>query len=154
MVSVQSVLRQVPDPRGKQGLKHLLHALPGLMLLSMLSGRKGMMAAGQQGRGLTARQLRRLGFRPGHASPCHATLTETLRVPPTAMAQAFGQLTAETGAQADTDNNHLSLDGKTLCGRKDADGKAEHVLSAFCVALDQSVGPVSSRGKGREIAAH
>ena len=115
MVSVQSVLRQVPDPRGKQGLKHPLHALPGLMLLSMLSGRKGMMAAGQQGRGLTARQLRRLGFRPGLASPCPATLTETLRVlEPTAMAQAFGPLTAETGAQVDTDINHLSLDGKTL----------------------------------------
>ena len=147
MVSVQSVWRQVPDPRGKQGLEHPLHALPGLMLLSMLSGRKGMMAAGQQGRGLTARQLRRPGFRPGLASPCHATLTETLRVlDPTAMAQAFGQLTAETGAQADTDTNHLSLDGKTLRG-----GKAEHVLSAFCVALDQSVGPVSSRGKGMEI---
>ena len=66
------------------------------------------------------------------------------------MAQAFGQLTAETGAQADTDINHLSLNGKTLRGSKDADGKAEHVLSVFCVALDQSVGHVSSRGKGME----
>ncbi len=117
------------------------------MLLAMLSGRKGMMAAGQQSRGLTARQLRRPGFRPGLASPCHATLTETLRVlDPMAMARAFGQLTAETGARADTDTNHLSLDGKTPRG-----GKAEHVLSAFCVAPDQSVGPVSSRGKGMEI---
>ena len=152
MVSVQSVLRQVPDPRGKQGLKHPLHALPGLMLLAMPSGRKGMMAMFRLGRGLTARQLRRPGFRPGHASPCHATLTETLRVlEPTAMAQAFDQLAAETGAQADTDINHLSLDGKTLRGSKGADGKAEHVLSAFCVALDQSVGHVSSRGKGMEI---
>ena len=44
MVSVQSVLRQVPDPRGKQGLKHPLHALLGLMLLSMLSGRKGRLS--------------------------------------------------------------------------------------------------------------
>ena len=67
------------------------------------------------------------------------------------MAQAFGPLTAKTGAPADTDINHLSLDGKTLRGSKDADGKAEHVLSAFCVALDQSVGHVSSRGKGMEI---
>ena len=49
------------------------------------------------------------------------------------MAQVPGQLTAETGAQADTDINHLSLDGKTLRGSKDADGKAEHVVSAFCV---------------------
>ena len=30
------------------------------------------------------------------------------------MAQVPGQLTAETGARADTDTNHLSLDGKTL----------------------------------------
>ena len=126
MVSVQSVLRQVPDPRGKRGLKHPLHALLGLMLLSMLNGCKGMMAAGQQGRGLTARQLRRLGFCPGLTSPCPAILTETLRVlGPTAMAQAFGQLTAETGAQADTDTNHLSLDGKTLQGDDAHSGRCE-----------------------------
>ena len=48
MVSVQSVLRQVPDPGGsKVSNIRSTHAL--LMLLAMLSGRKGMMAAGQQG---------------------------------------------------------------------------------------------------------
>ncbi len=40
--------------------------------------------------------------------------------------------------------------GKTLRGGKDADGRVEHVLSAFCVALEQSAGHVSSRGKGLE----
>ena len=44
MISVQSVLRQVPDPREKQGLKHPLHALLGLMLLSMLSDHKGRLS--------------------------------------------------------------------------------------------------------------
>ena len=43
---------------------------------------------------------------------------------------------------------HLSIDGKTLCGSKDADGKAEHVLSAFSAVLGQSVGHCLSRGKG------
>ncbi len=33
------------------------------------------------------------------------------------MAQSLGQLTAETGAQVDTDTNHLSLDGKTPRGK-------------------------------------
>ena len=66
------------------------------------------------------------------------------------MAHAFGQLIAKDGDETNAASAPLSLDGKTLCA-KDADGKAEHVLSAFCVALDQSVGPVSSRGKGREI---
>ena len=33
MLSIKSVLRQVEDPRGKQGLQHPLAALLGLMLL-------------------------------------------------------------------------------------------------------------------------
>lgn len=45
MISIGSVLRQVQDPRGKQGLQHPLEALLGLILLSMLSSGKGMRAA-------------------------------------------------------------------------------------------------------------
>ena len=55
MISVKSVLRQVPDPRGKQGLQHPLEALLGLILLSMLSGRKGMRTAFRLGRTLSRR---------------------------------------------------------------------------------------------------
>ena len=131
MVSVRSVLRQIPDPRGKKGRQHPLEALIGLMLLSMLSGRKGMMAAFRLGRTLTPRQLTRLGFRRGRASPCHATLTMR--------------------AQGDEQLHQIAIDGKTLRGSKDAEGKAEHVLSGFCLALEQSVGHTSSRGKGMEI---
>ena len=118
MVSVQSVLRQVPDPRGKQDLKHPLHALPGLMLLSMHSGRKGMMA----------------------------------------MAQAFGPLTAETGAQADTDTNHLSLDGKTLRGSKDCRRQGRTCTLGLLRRLGPECGPciVARQGDGdpRCLAAH
>ncbi|WP_419737770.1 ISAs1 family transposase [Ruegeria sp.] len=150
MVSVRSVLRQIPDPRGKKGRQHPLEALVGLMLLSMLSGRKGMMAAFRLGRTLTPRQLMRLGFRRGRASPCHATLTETLRIlDPATLAQAFGRLTAP--AQDDEAHHQIAIDGKTLRGSKDAAGKAEHVLSGFCATLEQSVGHTSSRGKGMEI---
>jgi len=154
MVSVRSVLGQVPDPRGKQGRQHSLEALLGLVLLSMLSGRKGMQAAFRLGRQLSRKQLTRLGFRRDRSSPCHATLTETLRIlDPDAMGQVFAQFTTN---QQDCEANEmtrrqLSIDGKTLRGSKDADGNAEHVLSAFCAALGQSVGHSSSRGKGREI---
>jgi hypothetical protein len=154
MISVKSVLHQVPDPRGKQGLQHPLEALLGLILLSMLSGRKGMRAAFRLGRTLSRRQLNMLGFRRYLASPCHATFTELLRVlDPDALAKAFSQFTTE---QQDCEGDEailrqLSIDGKTLRGSKDADGKAEHVLSAFSAALGQSVGHSSSRGKGFEI---
>jgi len=154
MVSVRVVLRQVPDPRGKQGRQHPLDALLGLILLSMLSGRKGMQAAFRLGRRLSRKELTRLGFRRDRSSPCHATFTETLRIlDPDALAEAFSQFTAD---REDYDGNEairrqLSIDGKTLRGSKDADGAAEHVLSAFCAALGQSVGHSSSRGKGMEI---
>lgn len=154
MASVRSVLRQLPDPRGKKGRQHPLEAILGLILLSMLSGRRGMAAAHRLGRSLTRRQLTRLGFRSHREAPCHATLTETLRVlDPDAMAQMFSQFTVPpSDAEEDaTCLRQIAIDGKTLRGSKDADGKAEHVLSAFCVALEQSVGHVSSRGKGLEI---
>lgn len=154
MVSVRSVLRQIPDPRGRKGRLHRLEAIVGLMLLSMLSGRRGMLAAHRLGRGLPRRELNRLGFRRDRASPCHATLTETLRIlDPDAMERAFSHIAiAKSDDQGDVVSpRQIAIDGKTLRGSKDADGRAEHVLSAFCSALEQSVGHVSSRGKGMEI---
>jgi len=134
MVSVRTLLRKVPDPRGRKGRQHPLEALLGLILLSMLSGRQGMAAAFRLGRSLTRRQLARLGFRPERRSPCHATLTETLRMlDPDAMAALFSTVIAPPtgGSGADTDPHQVAIDGKTLRGSKDAEGRAEHVLSAF-----------------------
>lgn len=154
MISVRSILREIPDSRGKKGRQHSLEAILGLVLLSMLMGRTGMMAAFRLGRSLSRAQLNRLGFRRDRQSPCHATLTETLRgIDPDAMAGVFGRLTAEgqmEGAEVET-LGHIAIDGKTLRGSKDGEARAEHVLSAFCAALEQSVGHTSSRGKGREI---
>ena len=45
MATIGKILRQIPDPRGKQRRLHPLHALLGLIILSLLSGRKGMKAA-------------------------------------------------------------------------------------------------------------
>lgn len=154
MVSVRSVLREVPDSRGKKGRLHRLEAILGLILLSMLTGRKGMMAAFRLGRSLSRTQLNRLGFRRDRQSPCHATLTETLRgIDPDAMARAFSRLTAEEQVEGVETKvpRQIAIDGKTLRGSKDGEARAEHVLSAFCAALEQSVGHASSRGKGREI---
>ncbi len=154
MISVRSVLREVPDPRGKKGRQHRLEAILGLILLSMLSGRKGMKAAFHLGWSLSRRQLNRLGVRRDLQSPCHATLTEMLRaLDADAMARAFSRfaIDAPGDEMGEADPSHLAIDGKTLRASKDAEGKAEHVLSAFCAALEQSVGHTSSRGKGREI---
>jgi len=146
MVSILSVLREIPDPRGRQGLLHPLHALLALMLLSMLRGRRGMKAAFDLGRSLTPRQLRRLGFRPGLASPCHATLTETLRIlDPDAMERVFARLAVDAAGDA----RHIAIDDR---GGGDAEGRAEHVLSAFRVAVERVAGHESSREREMKLS--
>lgn len=94
MVSIRSVLRKTPDPRGKKGRLHRLEAIVGLKLLSMLNWRKGMFAAHRLGRSLPRRELNHLGFRRDRASACDATVTATLRIPDTdTMESAFSQIT-------------------------------------------------------------
>ena len=110
MVSIRSVLRTIPDPQGKKGRLHRLDAILSLILLSMLSDRKGMKAAFHPGRGLSRKHLDRLGFRRDRKSPCHATLTETLiealRVlDPDVMATVFAQVTVDPSRDAATDTD-------------------------------------------------
>ena len=72
---------------------------------------------------------------------------------PDAMAALFGTVIVPRadGSGADTNPHQVAIDGKTSRGSKDAEGRAERVLSAFCGLPEQSVGHVSSRGKGLEI---
>ena len=95
-----------------------------------------MKAAFLLGRSLSRRQKAELGFIRG-TTPCHATLTETLRViDAQALADVLGALCLEEGGNA----RHISIDGKTMRASKDSEGKAEHVLSAFCGGLQTVLG--------------
>ncbi len=138
MKSLKFLLKGVPDPHGKQGLQHPLEALLELMLLSLLSGHRCMLAAFHLGHNLSRSQPTPPGFRRHLKSPCHATLTELLGIPdPDAMAQALGNLTSAPGTRSDHELSpgHLSMDGKTLRSSKYSEGKSEHVLSTFRAAL-------------------
>ena len=75
-------------------------------------------------------------------------LTETLRViDAQALADVLGALFLEEGGNA----RHIAIDGKTMRASKDSEGKAEHVLSAFCSSLQTVLGHEASRSKGLEI---
>ena len=146
-MNLKTVLRAVPDPRGMQGRDYRLWSILGLIVVSMLCGRRGLRAAFFLGRGLNTRQRRSLGFSDGK-TPCHATLTETLRViDASALADIFGAACPVE----DGDARHVRTDGKTMRATKDGDGNATHVLSAFCAGLQSVLGHEASRGKGMEI---
>ncbi len=146
-MELKKVLEQIPDPRGRQGRDYRLWSILGLILVSMLCGRRGMKAAFHLGRSLTREQKRQLGFMRGH-TPCHATLTETLRV---LDARAVADILGAVVMADHGDDRHIAIDGKTLRASKDADGRAEHVLSAFCGGLQTILSHEASRGKGLEI---
>ena len=105
-MQLKTILRQVPDPRGKQGQDYMLWSILSLIVVSLLCGRRGMKAAFLLGRSLSRRQKAELGFIRG-TTPCHATLTETLRViDAQALADVLGALFLEEGG------NHLTGGGK------------------------------------------
>ena len=146
-MKLRTVLQNVPDPRGKQGQDYFLWSILGLIVVSLLCGRRGMLAAFHLGRCLNKRQRVALGFTKG-VTPCHATLTETLRaIDGRALAQALGAACCAEGE----DQRHIAIDGKTMRASKDGDGHATHVLSAFCAGLQSILGNEASRGKGMEI---
>ena len=146
-MKLREVLHQVPDPRGKQGQDYALWSILSLAIVGLLCGRQGLKAAFLLGRGLSKRQRHALGFLNG-TTPCHATLTETIRViDARALAGILGGLCLNAG----TEGRHVAIDGKTMRASKDGDGKAMHVLSAFCGGLQRLLGLEASRGKGMEI---
>src|SRR4029077_14839906 len=146
-MQLKAILQRVPDPRGKQGQDYKLWSILGLIILSLLCGRRGMKAAFVLGRSLSRRQKAALGFVRG-TSPCHATLTETMRV---IDAQVLADVLGSLFLEKDDSARHIAIDGKTMRASKDREGKAEHVLSAFCCDLETIVGHEASRGKGLEI---
>ena len=145
-MQLKTILRQVPDPRGKQGQDYMLWSILSLIVVSLLCGRRGMKAAFLLGRSLSRRQKAELGFIRG-TTPCHATLTETLRV---IDAQALADV-LEPCFSRKAETRVTSPSTARRCKSKDSEGKAEHVLSAFCSSLQTVLGHEASRSKGLEI---
>jgi hypothetical protein len=99
-MQLKTILRPIPDPRGKQGQDDRLGAIPSLIVVSLLGGRRGMKAAFLLGRSPGRRQKAELGF-IRKTMPCHATPTETLRViDAQALADVLGAPCLEDGLTA------------------------------------------------------
>ncbi|MFV0386629.1 transposase family protein, partial [Paracoccus sp. (in: a-proteobacteria)] len=107
-MNLRLILERVPDPRGRQGRDYPLWSILALIVVSLVSGRKGMKAAFEPGRSLDSRQRAAPGFTA--TTPCHATLTQTLRmIDPQALAGVLGSLVLDEGREG----RHIAIDGKS-----------------------------------------
>lgn len=144
---MKELLKQVPDPRGRCGRDYELWSILSLILVGFLCGYRGLLSVYHMGLRLTKEQQRQLGFR--RRMPCHATLTETMRViDADALATILGQAVF---VEDNGRNRQIAMDGKTMRGSKDERGRATHGVSAFCHDLQQVISHTASGGKGMEI---
>ena len=152
--SLAAFLAQVPDTRQRQGRRHPLAAVLGLILSGLLAGRDQAAAIAEWGREYPPEVMHQLGFRRGK-TPAPSTLhlilkgldwpalEEQLR----AWAEAVLVVLDLTGAVV------LAADGKTLRGSLKQGSEVSHLLSVVVHGIGITLSHEAVSRKTNEITA-
>jgi predicted transposase YbfD/YdcC len=132
-------LAQVPDPRSRPGRRFALPTLVMLGLIAVLGGARSFAAIAQHCAQLPDQVLQAAGVRRRrgrHRLPVASTLQRVFyRVDADHLDTALGRWIATLARDpADQDprarRRAIAVDGKTIRGAKDADGRQTHLLAA------------------------
>lgn len=130
--SLPALLASIPDPRGRQGLRHPLAATLAAVVCGLLTGARGCQAIAQWVRNQEVKICHALGFR--RQPPCANTYRHLLaRILPESL-EAILQAWIAPLIPAPGPNDPpqpVALDGKTLCGTLDKHQRSIHLLSLF-----------------------
>jgi hypothetical protein len=133
VLSLADVLADLPDPRGRHGVRHPLEAVLGLVVLGLLMGRRSLAAIARLGRNYGPSLAHALGFRRGK-TPAKSTLSEILRaMDAPAVEDALARWIAARLPERVT---QLSLDGKTLKGSREGELPGQHLLAAYAPEVE------------------
>ena len=139
--SLLAYVSQVPDPRGRQGLRHPLSAMLASVVCAVLCGSRSYQAIVQWLHLQPVSTWHRLGFT---RTPPKSTCFETLmgRLPADLLEEALrGWIHEGLQLSVDDELRAVSLDGKSLRGTLGPHERAVHLLSA----LDHKPGLVLSQ---------
>ena len=150
-------LAKVADHRKPKGIRHNLAAILVVIVVARLSGANSVYAAAQFAASMPQEALRRCGIRCNkrlgrYLPPSHKTIKRTIRAVDAAAADA--QMCAWLRAEAAAGRlnwRHIAVDGKTVRGARDGDGKAPHLLAAYDVNAGAVLGQDSVGAKTNEI---
>ena len=132
------MLASIPDPRGRQGLRHPSAAMLAATICGILTGARGCEAIAQWVRNQQPKVWHLLGFRrkPPCAN-CYRTLLA--RLPAEQLEEVIAQwMTTLVSDPADGQLRGVAIDGKTLCNTLQAHGQSIHLLAL----LDHQTGGV------------
>jgi hypothetical protein len=127
--SLMELLEGLHDPRCAKGKRHPLPALLALAIVAMLAGMTSYEAIVDYGRERGFGFLQLLGF-TRRRGLCKATYSRVFRrIDVAAFEAAVSRwIVARLSPQ---DAHHLAIDGKTLCGSRDGQIPAVHLLCAY-----------------------
>ena len=137
-----SILAAIPDPRGRQGLRHPLAAMLAATVCGILTGARGCTAIAQWVRNQEPAVWHLLGFRrKPPTTNCYRDLL--LEIPAEVLENAIRSWAGDLLAAPSGELQGLALDGKTLCGTLQPHGQSIHLLAV----LDHATGGVLAQLK-------
>jgi predicted transposase YbfD/YdcC len=143
------ILREVPDPRKRRGVRHKIQSLLAMTICAVLAGARSFIAMEEWAAEQSRETLQRLGSKRGKA-PSERTYR-----------RLFGSIDVEdldrrTGSwiaeqQRLEAGSGLAMDGKTVRGSGDGEKPALHLLSAIMHGSSAVVAQVAVESKTNEI---
>lgn len=151
------VLKEVPDPRKRRGIRHGQRSVLAVAICALLSGARSFAAMGEWAARCSQSMLKRLGCRRDPRSnrvvpPSEPTLRRLLQA---IDAEAVDRVVNEWLRQraGGGEEEAIAIDGKTLRGSKGREGGAVHLLSAFLAQQKVVVAQQEVGEKSNEIPA-
>jgi predicted transposase YbfD/YdcC len=145
------LLAQVPDPRKRRGRRHPLAGLLAVGIAAVIAGSRSFAAIGQWAADASPDILAMLGAVRGAAEESTFRRAFAL-VSPDVLDRVLGAWLWTRAVQAGG-RLVIAVDGKTVRGAKDKDGKAPHLVAALVHGIGAVLGQVAVDAKSNEIPA-
>src|SRR5712664_3314567 len=145
------LLAQVPDPRKRRGRRHPLAGLLAVGIAAVIAGSRSFAAIGQWAADAGPEVLAVLGAARGPAEESTFRRAFTL-VSADVLDRVLGAW-LHTRAVRAGGRLVIAIDGKTVRGAKDKDGKAPHLVAALAHGIGAVLGQVAVNAKSNEIPA-
>ncbi len=145
------LLAQVPDPRKRRGRRHALAGLLAVGIAAVIAGSRSFAAIGQWAADAGPEVLTVLGAARGAAEESTFRRAFAL-VSPDMLDRVLGAWLWTRAVQAGG-RLVIAIDGKTVRGARNKDGKAPHLVAALAHGIGAVLGQAAVDEKSNEIPA-
>jgi predicted transposase YbfD/YdcC len=145
------LLARVPDPRKRRGRRHPLAGLLAVGIAAVIAGSRSFAAIGQWAADAGPEVLAGLGAARGPAEESTFRRAFAL-VSPDVLDRVLGAW-LHTRATRAGGRLVIAIDGKTVRGARNKDGKAPHLVAALAHGIGAVLGQVAVAAKSNEIPA-